>query len=891
MGCGMIRFLCVKSGIVTIVFIMGLYCAPSLLAQDTPLDLRRLATLHQYDSWMVLGPEDPGFPTPNLTLSLAGVGGNEHQTKYQSKALTIFGLVQQGEIDPARLAEANALLRYAIGKWDASGPGDIIGQYAGAWNHRDRNLGVRLYYLYRDYMDSDIREDFDNRMDWAVDEPYDRKSENIKATNNSLIFLGHEVMGQTHLSSFTNVKNWWLSQLKSVGNDGFFEWGSNYNGSTLGAIYNLAEYAEDQQIKKLAEMVIDYTLGCSAGFQIDGYYNSPAVRQYGFWIVCPLTAAVYPDGTSEVHYYDTEIQTDIIHTLFFDAPPIEFWNTFVEWAVSNYRPLVSVEDMFFNSRGSETYLTSANNWHMYSYVMDRVAIATQHTLVSNYYASPRETHDIIQCIVQSDAGATNHVLTHAVEPRTSHEGSGPSKRRCKNDRSFGYQNIAIVNGGGYTKAVYASGGISDVPIRLFYSKDFTMEFASGWAFMTDGNIYVAWAPTIGDPVADPDSNTWTDPVEHGSWLKSDYTPPDDSDGEATVVEVGDPESFGTYQNFKVEILTRNSRPRWIADKVVYIASDGTEIEFGLDYAKLDGINVNLADYPRANSTIGIDNYTFSINGRTTQFNFDDIQVSGNQDRLNVSRNYGLPPGYPMAIIDAIPTSGKIPFQVSFDGSNSYDTGGIIVSYEWDFDNDGNIDAIGVTVQHIYQTAGNHTCKLTVTDNDNMTDYDTIQIQASTPLPPVAVFSADPATGYARLAVSFNASGSYDDDGNIVLYEWDFDNDAIIDATGVAPIHTYDIADVYTVTLTVTDDDDMTDSASTDITVMIPGDFDGDDDVDQEDYGHLQECMSGTGFIQNDPACLDALLDQDNDVDVTDVNIFRLCASGANNPADPGCAAD
>ncbi len=73
-------------------------------------------------------------------------------------------------------------------------------------------------------------------------------------------------------------------------------------------------------------------------------------------------------------------------------------------------------------------------------------------------------------------------------------------------------------------------------------------------------------------------------------------------------------------------------------------------------------------------------------------------------------------------------------------------------------------------------------------------------------------------------------------------------------------------------------------------VPIPGDFDGDSDVDQEDFGHLQVCLSGPGVAQTDPDCQDANLDGDNDVDHDDYGIFQECMSGADTPADPKCAA-
>jgi hypothetical protein len=65
-----------------------------------------------------------------------------------------------------------------------------------------------------------------------------------------------------------------------------------------------------------------------------------------------------------------------------------------------------------------------------------------------------------------------------------------------------------------------------------------------------------------------------------------------------------------------------------------------------------------------------------------------------------------------------------------------------------------------------------------------------------------------------------------------------------------------------------------------------GDFDGDNDVDEEDFGHFQACMTGIGNPQNDPECLDARLDADGDVDLNDFTIFQNCMNGANHP--PKC---
>jgi PKD repeat protein len=164
-----------------------------------------------------------------------------------------------------------------------------------------------------------------------------------------------------------------------------------------------------------------------------------------------------------------------------------------------------------------------------------------------------------------------------------------------------------------------------------------------------------------------------------------------------------------------------------------------------------------------------------------------------------------------------------------------------------------------------------------------------------PNEPVAVIDAQPTAGESPLLVSLNGSGSYDPDGgSIVSYEWDFQDDGTVDATG--PIISQDFRGnvSWVVRLTVTDNDSRTGDSTVVIAVTTPpdrapGDFDGDDDVDQEDFGHIQVCLSGSGEPQTDPSCPDADLDADGDVDQNDYTVFEGCITGANTAADPGCA--
>lgn len=72
--------------------------------------------------------------------------------------------------------------------------------------------------------------------------------------------------------------------------------------------------------------------------------------------------------------------------------------------------------------------------------------------------------------------------------------------------------------------------------------------------------------------------------------------------------------------------------------------------------------------------------------------------------------------------------------------------------------------------------------------------------------PIADFSFAPARPKVGEAVTFDASASLDFDGEIVGYEWDFDNDGIKDAEGKVVTHVFEKSGQFLVTLTVIDND-------------------------------------------------------------------------------------
>ncbi|RLF48449.1 MAG: hypothetical protein DRN19_06590 [Thermoplasmata archaeon] len=106
-------------------------------------------------------------------------------------------------------------------------------------------------------------------------------------------------------------------------------------------------------------------------------------------------------------------------------------------------------------------------------------------------------------------------------------------------------------------------------------------------------------------------------------------------------------------------------------------------------------------------------------------------------------------------------------------------------------------------------------------------YDLFVMKANPKLKysPVASFTYSPEKPIlgVRQEITFNASSSYDPDGQIVKYEWDFGDGTTVE--GKVVTHHYTEPGEYTVSLTVSDDSGLTNSTSTTIRItLIPGDL-------------------------------------------------------------------
>jgi PKD repeat protein len=164
-----------------------------------------------------------------------------------------------------------------------------------------------------------------------------------------------------------------------------------------------------------------------------------------------------------------------------------------------------------------------------------------------------------------------------------------------------------------------------------------------------------------------------------------------------------------------------------------------------------------------------------------------------------------------------PYTGTVNVAISFDGGASSDPDGSVVSYLWNF-GDGDT-ASGVTPVHAYAAAGSYTVRLTVTDNDGLTNSasTTAQVSDGSGLQPPVSSPAGPYHGTTASPVAFDGSASSDPDGTIVSYDWTFGDGGT--ASGAKPTHVFSTAGTYTVTLTVTDDTGLKATATTSASIL------------------------------------------------------------------------
>ncbi len=180
---------------------------------------------------------------------------------------------------------------------------------------------------------------------------------------------------------------------------------------------------------------------------------------------------------------------------------------------------------------------------------------------------------------------------------------------------------------------------------------------------------------------------------------------------------------------------------------------------------------------------------------------DDTEVSKTGIAIEV---VSIPP---IAVAKADTTKVSINDEIKLIGSESYDSNGVITTYEWKINNsDWTPSATGDTSFMGPSSIQTIVCSLCVTDDDNEISKAEIFVEV-VKMPPIAIVKGNKDKVVKSGFVTLQSSDSYDN-GTIVKYEWKIGNDAFIETSvNDTVIQSPSTEQTLMCALRVTDDDD------------------------------------------------------------------------------------
>ena len=186
---------------------------------------------------------------------------------------------------------------------------------------------------------------------------------------------------------------------------------------------------------------------------------------------------------------------------------------------------------------------------------------------------------------------------------------------------------------------------------------------------------------------------------------------------------------------------------------------------------------------------------------------------------------------PVPLFSIGPNEPEAGESLVFDASETTDSDGSVAEYWWDF-GDGTVD-VGNPISHRYEVAGEYAVALTAADDDGDTAtlvQAVVIFEADTT--PVASFTWGPisetGTSLSRPLragdrARFDASSSYDPDGSIIEFAWDFQSDGSFELVTDEAHASIDslVAGTWPVTLRVVDETGRADAVMRVLVVEDP----------------------------------------------------------------------
>jgi len=290
-----------------------------------------------------------------------------------------------------------------------------------------------------------------------------------------------------------------------------------------------------------------------------------------------------------------------------------------------------------------------------------------------------------------------------------------------------------------------------------------------------------------------------DPDKPDNWASCIIAYPDDSNG-----------SF--HGTPKMENSVYNALPEGRIVVTPVIPHPGSSAEFSAESSTdpndpIESYEWDFGDGTRESGPVVTHTYTQS-GPYTVMLTLTDSKGGQSTWIVDILVALTIPPIADFSVVlkegETVPRAGDtITFQ---DESSDHDSE--IIAWEWQF-GDGS-EAVGQNVSYSYADYGEVIVGLHVTDSQGEVGVQTRSLIIASQ-PPVAIVSFSSDHPNQHETVCFDASESFDPDGEIITYRWDFDGDGNIDREGPEPLvnYTYDSGGRFVVRLVAVDDQSET----------------------------------------------------------------------------------